>query len=190
METATRVLRNEHNALSKCLSFTESVAAQIRRGEVVQAEVLGQAVECFRVFMDGCLLAKEENFLFQMLERKGMSRRSGPLGLMLTQHATGRKLLKQMAGTAAEGEAGISGARNRWATAALDFVNLMRDHIKEEEEFLFMMADNFLQPGENSELAAEFERFETAQSASGVHRRVHKMPEGLPEAEGSRQSAR
>ncbi|MDE3179845.1 MAG: hemerythrin domain-containing protein, partial [Acidobacteriota bacterium] len=106
MGTATAVLRNEHKALSKCLNFTESVAAQIRRGEVVQGEVLGQAVECFRVFMDGCLFAKEENFLFHMLEGKGMSRRSGPLGLMLTQHAKVRKLLKQMAQTAAEGEAG------------------------------------------------------------------------------------
>ena len=63
--------------------------------------------------------------------------------------------------------------------AALDFGKIMRDHVKEEEGVLFMMADSFLQPGEQAELAASFERLEVAKSVSGRHRRIHTMPENL-----------
>ena len=130
MDTATQVLRNEHRNLTKCLHSTESVAAQIRRGEVVQPGVLGQAIECFRVFLDDCLLSKEEDLLFPILERKGVSQQSSPLSLMLVQHETARRLLKEMGKAAAEYEAGHSEAGRRWAVAGLDFVDLMRNHLR------------------------------------------------------------
>ena len=69
MDVATQVLRHEHEALAKMLDFTKIVAGQIRRGEGVQSEGLGSN-RVFRVFMDDCLLTKEENVLFPALEER------------------------------------------------------------------------------------------------------------------------
>ncbi|MGH9431872.1 MAG: hemerythrin domain-containing protein [Terriglobia bacterium] len=179
MDAATRILRSEHEALRRMLEFTEDAADRMRRGESVQTEVLARVVEFFRIFREGCLLTKEEDFLFPTLERKGLSRQGGPIALMLIDHATGRRLMREMAEASAAYEDGSREAGKRWAGVASDFVDLMRVHLNEEEEVLFMMADTFLLPAEQAELAAGFERLEVAKAVSGRHRRIHTMTEEL-----------
>lgn len=181
MGTAMNILLNEHRFLGKMLDFAEDLANRMRRGENVQPETLGRAVEFFRVCLEGCLLAKEEDLLFTRLQSKGLFRRGGVIASMLIDHERGRRLVSEMGKAAADYEAGNRGAGDRWATAALDFVDLMRAHLREEEASLFVMAESFLQPAEQSELAEEFQRLEGAQAISGRHRLIHQMPEMLPE---------
>lgn len=179
MGSAMNILLNEHRFLGKMLDFTQELADRMRRGERVQPPVLGRAGEFFRVCLEGCLLAKEENLLFTKLQTKGFSRQTGLIASMLVDHERGRRLVREMKKTAADYEAGSGAAGGRWAAAALDFVDLMRAHLKEEETSLFMMADIFMQPSEQAKLAEEFKRLEEAQTISGRHRLIHRMPDEL-----------
>lgn len=52
-------------------------------------------------------------------------------------------------------------------------------HLNEEETVVFMLAESFLQPAEQAELAAKFKGFEVAKAASDRHRQIHTMPEEL-----------
>jgi hemerythrin-like domain-containing protein len=51
MDAAMGIARCEHEAFGEMLDLTDDVTDSIRRGENVQAEVLGRHVEFFRVFM-------------------------------------------------------------------------------------------------------------------------------------------
>ncbi|MGH9444558.1 MAG: hemerythrin domain-containing protein [Terriglobia bacterium] len=184
MDAATRILRSEHEALRKMLEFTETVTDRMSRGENVHPELLGRVLEFFRVFMEGRLLTKEEDFLLPALERRGLSRHGGPIALMLIDHKRGRRLVRQMAEASAAYEDGSREAGKRWGGVASDFVDLMRDHLNEEEAVLFMTADSFLLPAEQAELAARFERLEVAKAASARHRLIHSMPEELLRGDG------
>lgn len=133
------------------LEFTKDAADRMHRCESVHPEVLGRVVEFFRVFMEGCLLIKEEDFLLPVLERRGLSRHDEPIALMLIDHACGRQLIREMEEALAAYEDASRETGMKQPALASDFVDLMRAHLDEEEAVLFMMADSFLQPNEQAD---------------------------------------
>ena len=162
METATAVLRKEHEAIVKMLAVTEEVARRLEAGEHVAAETLAGLLEFFRLFADKCHHGKEEDLLFPQLEKKGMPRAGGPLAVMLAEHEQGRALIRQMAGPA-------------WAAAARAYASLLRAHIEKENHVLFVMAERMLTPSEQAELAEGFEKSEVEKMGAGTHERLHAM---------------
>jgi len=162
METATAVLRKEHEAIVKMLEVTEEVARRLEAGEHVAAETLAGLLEFFRLFADKCHHGKEEDLLFPQLEKKGMPRAGGPLAVMLAEHEQGRALIRQMAGPA-------------WAAAARAYASLLRAHIEKENHVLFVMAERMLTPSEQAELAEGFEKSEVEKMGAGTHERLHAM---------------
>jgi len=162
MDTATAVLRKEHEAIVKMLEVTEEVARRLDAGEYVAAETLADLLEFFRLFADKCHHGKEEDLLFPQLEKKGMPRAGGPLAVMLAEHEQGRALIRQMAGPA-------------WAEAARAYASLLRAHIEKENHVLFVMAERMLTASEQAELAEGFEKSEVEKMGAGTHERLHAM---------------
>ena len=118
MVTATQILRDEHEAILKMLDVSERVVQQFDRGGKVRPEVLADLLEFFRVFADRCHHTKEEELLFPLLERKGIPREGGPVGVMLHEHEEGRALIKKLAEAAEAYREGKEGAALRWSEAA------------------------------------------------------------------------
>ncbi len=179
MKTATEILRQEHDAILRMLDATEEVARRLGNRESVEPQVLEHLLEFFRLFADRCHHGKEEDLLFPLLEKKGMPRGGGPIGVMLMEHDHGRGLIGQMASAGEEYATGDSSAGLRWAAAAADYVELLREHIAKENEVLFVMAERMLTPAEQQELAVAFERNETEKMGAGTHERLHAMIDKL-----------
>ncbi len=179
MTPATDVLRHEHEAILKMLGAAEEVARRLDGGERVAPETLGGLLEFFRLFADKCHHGKEEDLLFPLLEKKGMPRDGGPVGVMLFEHESGRALIGQM-GEALEGcTAGADDAGRRWASAARGYAALLRQHIFKENNILFIMAEQLLTNAEQRELAAAFERIEEEKMGAGTHERLHARMDKL-----------
>jgi hemerythrin-like domain-containing protein len=177
MGTATKVLRHEHEAILKMLDVTEKVASRLERGEAVRREVLANLQEFFRMFVDQCHHGKEEDLLFPLLEQKGIPRAGGPIGVMLHEHEEGRALVRQMGDAAEATKSGLTGAGSgsSWAAAAYAYATLLRGHIDKENNVLFMMAERLLTPGEQEQLAEDFEKLEVNKMGVGTHERLHAM---------------
>lgn len=175
MATATKVLRHEHEAILKMLEVTEQVANRLERGEAVRQEVLANLQEFFRLFADQCHHGKEEDLLFPLLEQKGIPRTGGPIGVLLHEHEEGRSLIRQMGDAARGTESRLAGSGSRWAGAARGYVGLLRGHIEKENNVLFMMAERLLTPGEQEQLAEDFEKLEVDKMGVGTHERLHAM---------------
>ncbi|MBZ5670455.1 MAG: hemerythrin domain-containing protein [Acidobacteriia bacterium] len=175
MATATKVLRHEHEAILKMLEVTEKVANRLEQGEAVRQEVLANLQEFFRLFADQCHHGKEEDLLFPLLEQKGIPRTGGPIGVLLREHEEGRSLIRQMGDAAEATKSGLTGAGSRWAGAARGYVGLLHGHIEKENNVLFMMAERLLTPGEQEQLAEDFEKLEVDKMGVGTHERLHAM---------------
>ena len=67
----------------------------------------------------------------------------------------------------------------RWAAAAVDYAQLLREHIAKENQILFVMAERMLTPAEQQELAAAFDKVETEKLGAGTHERLHAMMDKL-----------
>lgn len=179
MTTATAVLRQEHDAILRMLDVTEEVARRLDGGESVPGETLGGLLEFFRLFADRCHHGKEEELLFPLLEKKGLPRAGGPIGVMLHEHEDGRALVGQMAAAGEACSKGDAAARGRWAEAARGYSGLLRQHIFKENNILFMLAENLLSDAEQAELARAFEKVEEERMGPGTHQRLHALMEKL-----------
>jgi hemerythrin-like domain-containing protein len=179
MNQATDVLRQEHDAILRMLETTEETTRQLAAGTRVEPRVLDGLLEFFRLFADRCHHGKEEDLLFPLLEKKGLPRYGGPIGVMLVEHDQGRALVQQMAAAAEDYKAGRADAASRWAIAARGYVPLLRQHIAKENDVLFVMAERLLSADEQAQLAAEFERVEQEKLGAGTHARLHALMEEL-----------
>jgi len=175
MDTATAVLRKEHEAILKMLDVTEEVARRLNACEQSTPETLASVLEFFRLFADQCHHGKEEDLLFPRLEKKGMPRHGGPIGVMLAEHEQGRALIRQMAEATEAYPRQPEKAGPAWAQAARGYASLLRAHIDKENNILFVMAERMLTPGEQTALAADFEKIEVEKMGAGTHERLHAL---------------
>jgi len=191
MISATDILRREHDAILRMLDATEEVVHRLDAGNAVAPRVLEGLLEFFRLFADRCHHGKEEDLLFPKLHEKGMPREMGPIGVMLHEHEQGRAFVREMAQAAADYATSQPQAAARWTAAASGYASLLREHIYEENNILFVMAEQLLTPEEQRQLSAQFEKVEAEKMGEGTHERLHALMEQLvAEISRARVSAR
>lgn len=179
MAIATRVLRGEHQTIREALNFAEGVSVKIDRGGQAAPEVLAKVMDFFRLFVDQCHHSKEEEVLFPLLEQKGMSMASGPLGVMLMEHEQARGLIQEMSEAAEACKTDGVKSGKQWARAAWDYSGLMQEHFGKEEEILFRMADNVLAPEEQDAVVIGFEKIEAQKIGKEKHQEIAAMMKSL-----------
>lgn len=182
---ATQVLRDEHDAILEMLTVAERVGAQLEHGEPVPPATLSGILEFLRLFADTCHHGKEEDLLFPLLEKKGMPRQGGPIGVMLHEHDTGRALIRQMRDASEKYAQGDREAGTAFARATSGYIALLREHIYKENNILFMMAERMLSEDEQQELKREFDRVESEKLGSGTRERLLSLLQELSAAAAS-----
>lgn len=179
VKTATDVLRHEHEAIVRMLDVSEVVADRLTAGNKVEPEILAQLLEFFRLFADRCHHGKEEDLLFPLLERKGLLRAGGPIGVMMDEHTQGRTQMERMTAAAKAYGNGDTLAGKRWAEAMRRYSTLLRQHIDKENQILFVLADRLMSTAEQAEMVAGFERAEEEKMGAGTHERLHALMDQL-----------
>lgn len=169
VSTATAALRHEHEVILRALSLLDRLTPALTAGAAAARAALPRLVEFFQTFADRCHHAKEEQHLFPALERRGIPRAGGPVGVMLAEHDQGRRLLREMTredpATAAE--------------AANAYAELLRAHIAKENDVLFALAEQVLPADEHRDLLRAFEAVEQEAVGAGVHERLLRELDAL-----------
>jgi hemerythrin-like domain-containing protein len=133
----------------------------------------------FRNFADGCHHRKEEESFFMALADSGLSNQTGPIAIMLAEHEQGRTYNRAMEKAARAIDRGEPAAQTDLTRNALEYIGLLRQHIRRENEFLFPMAERLISPLRQKELAAEFEQIERKETGAGVHEKYHRLAEAM-----------
>jgi len=173
---ATDELRAEHEGIKVMLGVMETVC---RRAEPADPADLHKIVEFLSVFADRCHHGKEEDLLFPALEAAGVPRDGGPIGVMLEEHTRGRELIGAMRDALSEWDADPARARAGFASSALAYAALLRDHIEKENTVLFVAADRLLSPSLDHELFEGFEEIERDRIGVGKHEEFHALMDAL-----------
>jgi len=178
---STETLRQEHRIIEVVLTGLARIADRAVSGQSVQADRAGKALEILRNFADRCHHAKEEHQLFRLMERHGMAHGSGPLAVMLGEHELGRGHVRAMTEALPEASAGDPQAIGAFAEHARSYVDLLRDHIRKEDNVLYPMAEQMLSVEEDRQLVAAFEVIERDEMGEGAHDRYHQWAHELAE---------
>ncbi len=171
----TDELKTDHRAIERMLRVLELAAQRLTAGKDVPTSLFSDALDFLRNFADKCHHGKEETHLFPTMERAGVPRQGGPIGVMLIEHDQGRALIASMADATARLEKGDLAARQPLAEAARGYVELLRNHIYKEDNILFSMADSVLSPNDQAGLEKAFADVEQTVMGPGVHERYHAM---------------
>ena len=171
----TETLGHEHKIISLVLDGAEREARNIRETGKADAEKIEKMLDFFRNFADKCHHAKEERHLFVELNRRGLPKNGGPIGVMLSEHEQGRALLRVVAERLQDANpAGLS-------DALLAYVNLLRAHIDKENKILFPMADRLLTDQDQKDLEEKFEKLESEEMGLDTHEKYHHLAHELSE---------
>lgn len=174
-------LKKEHEAIKLMLRILEAISKMLESGEKVDAKHLDSMVEFIQVFADKCHHGKEEGLLFPAMERAGIPRERGPIGMMLFEHTEGRDFVKGMKEAAAKYRKGDPKAGGEFAKQARNYANLLSSHIGKEDNILYPMADARLSEAAQQDLEKGFEKIEKEVIGQGRHEEFHELLHRLEE---------
>ena len=175
----TDILIEEHDAILVMLNILEKVCHRLDKGERVKEIDLENIVEFFKEFADKCHHGKEEDLLFPALEEYGIPNEGGPIGVMLSEHVTGRENVKGMSDAIANYKKGKESAPEEFIRYAMNYIALLTEHIEKENNILFKMADMHIPQERQRSLVIDFERAEEEKIGPGVHEKYHLLLEEL-----------
>ncbi len=171
----TEILKSEHRGIERMLAVAEKASLRLATGKEVSPQVFVTMVDFLRHFADKCHHGKEETELFPAMEKAGIPRQGGPIGIMLMEHEQGRAFIRSMADAAERYAKGDAAAKAPLSAAVTGYVELLRNHIYKEDNILFPMADSVLPAREQTRLLSAFEHIEANVMGPGVHERYHAM---------------
>lgn len=171
----TQELSTEHQAILLMIRILEKMSDRLEGGEKVDVSHLEKAVDFIKVFADKCHHGKEEDLLFPAMEKVGIPRTGGPLGVMLHEHVEGRNYVKAMAEALAGIKKGDRLAGAQFAQNARSYGALLSQHIFKEDNILYPMADGRLSATQQDELSACFADVEEKIIGHGKHEEYHRL---------------
>ncbi len=167
MGKATQDLRNEHDAILHVFTILDKMLSSTTKSDADNLRFGNELVHFLKIFADKCHHGKEEDILFIELENKGVPNEGGPIGAMLLEHKQGREYIALMS-KSLEAKDLVSFKQH-----AINYRDLLRNHIAKENNVLFMMADQLLDEKNQDGLFERFEIHEENVVGHGVHEELH-----------------
>ena len=171
----TQELMDEHEGIELLLRILQALSKRVARLERVPEADLKGIAEFLAVFVDKCHHGKEEEHLFPALERVGIPREGGPIGVMLAEHAQGRQIAAVLTKAFEAYRTTEEGAKERVLKSTREYCTLLTNHIQKENNVLFPMAEGRIGEEEDARLVAAFEALERERIGPGKHEAFHKM---------------
>jgi hemerythrin-like domain-containing protein len=153
----TENLTEEHRVIAVVLDCLERIAEEARATGRLDVLSARDALSFLRTFADKAHHAKEA-LLYAALESAGLRSCGGPTDLVGQEHYLGRGHVERMLHAVDAWEEGVANAAPRFAFEALEFLELARRHMADEDRVLFPVADRLLPPAVQERLAREFAR--------------------------------
>jgi hemerythrin-like domain-containing protein len=173
------ILMSEHRLIEKVLDALENYITKMQFGVPVNGDDLRQFVTFVREFADHCHHGKEEDILFEAMVKNGFPREQGPIAVMLSEHTEGRRLVGVLNGVAAHPEPWSREDRRMISEAALGYIQLLRRHIKKEDNILYPAARAKLSPDIQKGIEEQFEQFEREEIGAGEHEKLYTLADSL-----------
>jgi hemerythrin-like domain-containing protein len=176
---ATDILTEEHDVILRVITALETAATKLELGATIRPGFFTDAAQFIKGFADGCHHRKEEGVLFKAMEKHGMPAKSGPIGVMLSEHEMGRAYTRGMAEAAGRLADGDQSARADVIRNARGYAALLRQHIAKENQVLFPMANQVIPAAEHAGVFDDFEHVEHDETGAGVHEKYLALAEAL-----------
>ena len=133
---AIAMLVKEHDSILKMIKITQTIL-NTTDVKTVKIDHVDQIIDFIINFADKYHHLKEEDVLFMELEKHGMPREGGPVGVMLYEHDEGRAYIKNAIDGISQLKKGDNSAFADIRTNLLNYCTLLTNHIAKENNILY-----------------------------------------------------
>jgi hemerythrin-like domain-containing protein len=146
----TEELEHEHRIIQQVVGGMAVIIEKLESGSEIDPVVLTDLSEFMQTFGDKCHHGKEEDYLFKLLEKKGVPVSGCPLAVLLHEDEKGRSLMADLKLTS-----------ETYIRTPRKLIELYPAHIWKEDYLLFPMTNKLLNDSEQKELLAQFEQHDS-----------------------------
>jgi hemerythrin-like domain-containing protein len=177
---STKVLEQEHQTIQKVVAAMSVVADRLDTGHRVEAAILRDIGAFLHDFSEQCHHAKEERFLFPLLEARGVPASGCPIAVLHHEHEKGHALLAQL-DDATQASLVSGTGKEALVTTLRELVTLYVGHIWKEDYLLLPMADKILSESDHAMLREQFDSIEAGLGAE-KHQQLEQLTARLEHA--------
>ena len=175
----------EHELIERSMAVLKSSLENL--DTAVKSPVpMQRAIDFLITFGDRIHNRKEEEFLFPLMQQRGIPTAGGPIGVMLMEHEAERKLLQEMAMQLDRLPAPPPASREEFRSKGLDYLRIRAEHIWKENDILYPMARQVLAEGDNADLLAAFNRINRETYGPDAVHKFRQMADEVEKGPGAR----
>lgn len=156
----TEDLMREHGVLRRILLVYGEVIRRVGANQEVKADVVAEAAQIVRAFIEDYHEKDEEEFLFPRFKKAG--KLVELVDVLLAQHQAGRKLTADIQRLATPAALGTPANRQALARTMGEFIRMYQPHAAREDTVLFPAFASLLSERELHKLQETFEQKEKA----------------------------
>jgi len=149
----TELLIQDHKAILRALDVLGQMANRVEEHQVLEHDDVENILRFLRSFADEYHQGKEESALFPEL-RRTQSAQEPALRQMLFEHDQERSLVEAIE------EALFTRKGPEFVHFAHRFIDLIRSHVRKEDNILFEIVERSLTPEQDEKVVAACEKFE------------------------------
>lgn len=176
---ATDIMREEHRVIQRVLQCLTAATDRAEKDGNLDGDSIRKMIEFFRGFADRCHHGKEEAHFFPVARHRGVGCAPGNIDILLAEHEEGRTHIRAMDENLSAAEKGDVQAKARFCQEARQYVRLLTEHIRKEDDCLFPTADTALTATDQEALVRAFEQLEREEMGEGAHERLHVLADEL-----------
>ena len=149
----SKILSKEHENILKVVDVLEFEIEKLKN-KSIDIEYFKKVIDFIRNYADKFHHAKEEDILFKEFNKcaEEGNTHCNPVEQMLFEHEEGRKNVKLMAEGVNEKD------KDKLTTGAINYIQLIRDHIFKEDNILYPMADEVLNDKTKKNMLEKFKK--------------------------------
>lgn len=163
--TSVDLMLEEHRTIERMLNVLEDAADRLEHGGPVPPSMLAGMLEFIQAYADAGHHAKEERIFFPALARRGLEPDESAIGALMAQHEAGRARVRGMRDTLAAAGAGDRAGCHAFAASARDYIALLREHIRLEDEIFVGYALDYLSADEDAALREQMDAMDRVRAA-------------------------
>lgn len=175
---AIEILVKEHDSILKVIEITQKML-NTNDPAKVNLNHVDSIIDFIKNFADKYHHLKEEDVLFMEMEKHGMPREGGPIGVMLHEHDEGRRYIKQAVEAIEQLKAGNITAFQGIKDNLLNYCTLLTNHIYKENNILYPMAERFLPVDIQTAMSVDFEQANVTTVDNEYHDKYLKLVDDL-----------
>jgi hypothetical protein len=149
----------EHEMIERSMAVLKNCLEKVETGSYNSVQ-MSRSIDFLLEFGDKIHNKKEEDFLFPLMQKRGIPSAGGPIAVMLQEHQSERELLSRMLKELPALPNALPSVKSEFKTRGFEYLQIRANHIWKENDVLYPIGRKVFQDQDNADLLNKFRKLD------------------------------